>query len=82
MAALAAAESVRRNSPVYELDHISLSAVWNQRALYALSCMDKRIVETPVQARQGYLDRPVLWVLVISIILAAGFLFFTGMVTL
>jgi hypothetical protein len=42
--------------------------------------MEKRIVETPVQSRQGYLDRPVLWVLVIGVILAAGFLFFTGMV--
>ena len=32
--------------------------------------LDKpRIVETPVQARQGFLDRPVLVVLVCSVIL-------------
>jgi hypothetical protein len=32
----------------------------------------KAIVETPVEARAGFLDRPVLWVLVISTALVAG----------
>jgi hypothetical protein len=31
---------------------------------------DNRIVETPVQARGGFLDRPVLMVLVVSCLLA------------
>jgi hypothetical protein len=30
------------------------------------------VVETPVEARAGYLDRPVLAVLVVSTILVAG----------
>jgi hypothetical protein len=29
-----------------------------------------RVVETPVEARQGFLDRPVLLVLVVSVVLA------------
>jgi len=29
-----------------------------------------QIVETPVEARQGFLDRPVLMVLVVSVVLA------------
>ena len=33
-----------------------------------------RTVETPVEARAGFLDRPVLAVLVVSCVLAAGFL--------
>ena len=33
-----------------------------------------RVVETPVEARQGFLDRPVLVVLVVSCLLAAVFL--------
>ena len=32
----------------------------------------KAIVETPVEARAGFLDRPVLWVLIISTALVAG----------
>jgi hypothetical protein len=36
--------------------------------------MEKRVVETPVQARAGFLDKPVLVVLVVSIILAVVFL--------
>jgi hypothetical protein len=32
----------------------------------------EHVVETPVEARAGYLDRPVLAVLVVSTILAAG----------
>ena len=32
------------------------------------------VVETPVEARQGFLDRPVLVVLVVSCILAVVFL--------
>jgi hypothetical protein len=32
------------------------------------------IVESPVEARQGFLDRPVLVVLVVSCVLAAVFL--------
>ena len=38
-----------------------------------------RTVETPVEARQGFLDRPVLAVLVVSIALVLvlyGFIFF------
>ena len=31
-----------------------------------------RIVETPVEARQGFLDRPVLVVLVVSCLLAVA----------
>ena len=32
--------------------------------------MEKRIVESPVQARQGFLDRPVFVVLAVSLALA------------
>ncbi|MEA2928923.1 MAG: hypothetical protein QOG38_1351 [Hyphomicrobiales bacterium] len=32
------------------------------------------VVESPVEARQGFLDRPVLVVLVVSCVLAAVFL--------
>ena len=42
----------------------------------------KRIVETAVQARAGFLDRPVLVVLGVSTILAVGLLFLTGVITL
>ena len=31
-----------------------------------------QIVETPVEARAGFLDRPVLVVLVVSVVLAIG----------
>jgi hypothetical protein len=31
---------------------------------------DKRVVETPVEARAGFLDRPVLAVLAVSLVLA------------
>jgi hypothetical protein len=34
----------------------------------------EKIVETAVEARAGFLDRPVLMVLVVGCILAAGFL--------
>jgi len=34
----------------------------------------ERIVESPVEARAGFLDRPVLVVLVVSAVLAAAFL--------
>ena len=33
-----------------------------------------RVVESPVEARAGFLDRPVLLVLVVSSVLAAGFM--------
>jgi hypothetical protein len=33
-----------------------------------------QIIETPVEARQGFLDRPVLVVLVVSCVLAVAFL--------
>jgi hypothetical protein len=33
---------------------------------------ERQVVETPVQARAGFLDRPVLVVLAVSCILAAG----------
>ena len=42
----------------------------------------KQIVETPVQARAGFLDRPVLVVLMVSTLLAIGLLFLTGVITL
>lgn len=35
---------------------------------------DDHIVETPVEARGGFLGRPVLVVLVVSIVLAVAFL--------
>ena len=35
------------------------------------------VVETAVEARAGFLDRPVLVVLVVSCVLAAGFLALT-----
>jgi hypothetical protein len=38
---------------------------------------DKPTVETAVEARAGFLDRPVLIVLVVSCVLAVGFLLFT-----
>lgn len=41
----------------------------------------KRIVETAVQARAGFLDRPVLVVLGVSTFLAIGVLFVTGVIT-
>ncbi len=44
--------------------------------------MEKQIVETPVQARAGFLDRPVLVVLIASTVLAIGLLFVTGIITL
>jgi hypothetical protein len=34
----------------------------------------ERFVETPVEARAGFLDRPVLVVLVVSAVLAVAFL--------
>ena len=34
--------------------------------------VDGQIVETPVEARAGFLDRPVLVVLVVSVLLAVG----------
>ena len=34
--------------------------------------VDGQVVETPVEARAGFLDRPVLVVLVVSILLALG----------
>lgn len=37
----------------------------------------EKIVESPVEARAGFLDRPVLVVLVVSIALAIGFLVLT-----
>jgi hypothetical protein len=43
--------------------------------------MEKQTVETPVQARAGFLDRPVLVVLIASIILAIGFLALTGVIS-
>lgn len=36
-----------------------------------------QIVETPVEARAGFLDRPVLVVLVVSVVLAVGALALT-----
>jgi hypothetical protein len=36
-----------------------------------------RIVETPVEARAGFLDRPVLAVLIVSAVLAAAFMALT-----
>jgi hypothetical protein len=33
---------------------------------------DDHIVETPVEARAGFLDRPILVVLVVSIVLVVG----------
>lgn len=36
-----------------------------------------KVVETPVEARQGFLDRPVLVVLVVSCVLAVMVLAFT-----
>ena len=36
-----------------------------------------QIVETPVEARAGFLDRPVLVVLVISVVLALAALLFS-----
>jgi hypothetical protein len=41
----------------------------------------KQIVETPVQTRAGFLDRPVLVVLMVSTSLAIGLLFLTGVIT-
>ena len=32
----------------------------------------EQVVETPVEARAGFLDRPVLVVLVVSVVLALG----------
>ena len=37
----------------------------------------ERIVETPVESRQGFLDRPVLVVLVVSCVLAVAVLAIT-----
>ena len=37
-----------------------------------------RVVESPVEARAGFRDRPVLVVLVISSVLAVGFLALTA----
>jgi hypothetical protein len=44
---------------------------------------ERQVVETPVQARAGFLDRPVLVVLAVSCILAAGALLlsFIGVLT-
>jgi hypothetical protein len=42
----------------------------------------KQIVESPVEARAGFLDRPVLYVLLVSAVLAAVALWATGVVTL
>jgi hypothetical protein len=33
---------------------------------------DGQVVETPIEARAGFLDRPVLVVLVVSVLLAVG----------
>ncbi len=37
----------------------------------------EQVVETPVEARAGFLDRPVLLVLVVSVVLALGALLLT-----
>ncbi len=42
----------------------------------------EQIVESPVEARAGFLDRPVLLVLAVSTILAIGALFATGVISL
>ena len=34
--------------------------------------VDGQVVETPIEARAGFLDRPVLVVLVVSVLLAMG----------
>jgi hypothetical protein len=34
--------------------------------------VDGQVVETPIEARAGFLDRPVLVVLVVSVLLAVG----------
>jgi len=36
---------------------------------------DKPVVKTAIKARQGFLDRPILAVLAVSTVLAAGVLF-------
>ncbi len=41
----------------------------------------ERIVESAVEARAGFLDRPVLLVLTASTLLAIGILFVTGVVS-
>jgi hypothetical protein len=38
---------------------------------------EQRVVENPVRARAGFVDRPVLVILVLSLILAIGFLVIT-----
>ena len=40
-----------------------------------------RTVETPVEARAGFLDRPVLMILAVSLILAVVALFATGILS-
>jgi hypothetical protein len=41
---------------------------------------DEQIVETPVRARQGFLGRPVLIVLCVSLVLAVGAGLLLGMI--
>jgi hypothetical protein len=43
---------------------------------------EKPVVLEPVEARQGFLGRPVLIVLIVSTVLAAIGLLFSGLVTL
>lgn len=42
----------------------------------------EQIVESPVEARAGFLDRPVLVVLAVSLFLAIAVLFVTGVISL
>ena len=48
------------------------SAVSLTRQENTMRKVDGQVVETPVEARAGFLDRPVLVVLVVSVLLAVG----------